>query len=107
MGWFVGLFAILGAPGIAAFAGRMSVTQTHTEDATRGRVLASLQSIFDSSQALGLVCAGTLVAWIGLPLALDVQATLLGVAGLLALWNIRKVVAPAEDPAPAMDTART
>ncbi|MGW0337635.1 MFS transporter [Streptomyces sp. NPDC003011] len=107
MGWFVGLFAVLGAPGIAAFAGRMSVTQMHTQDATRGRVLASLQSIFDGSQALGLVCAGTLVAWIGLPLALDVQATLLGVAGLVALWNIRKVVAPAEEPTPAMDAART
>lgn len=47
------------------------------------------------------------MAWIGLPLALDVQATLLGVAGLLALWNIRKVVAPAEDLAPTMDAART
>ncbi|GGX80234.1 MFS transporter [Streptomyces minutiscleroticus] len=107
MAWFVGLFSVLGAPGIAAFAGRMSVTQMHTQDATRGRVMASLQSVFDASQALGLICAGTLVAWISLPLALDVQAALLAVAGLLALWNVRQVVEVAEEPERALDTART
>ncbi len=107
MPFFVGLFAVLGAPGIAAFAGRMSLTQMHTEDATRGRVLATLQSIFDGSQALGLICAGTLVARITLPLALDVQASLLALAGLLALWNVRRVVAAAEHPLQALDAART
>ncbi|MFD3723010.1 MFS transporter [Streptomyces sp. NPDC058674] len=88
-GFFVALFVVLGAPGIGVFAGRMSIVQMYTSDATRGRVLASFQSVFDGFQALGMALAGVLVAHIGLPLALDVQAALLGTAGLLALWHFR------------------
>ncbi|QEU76985.1 MFS transporter [Streptomyces subrutilus] len=87
MGFFVALFVVLGAPGIGVFAGRMSIVQMYTSDATRGRVPASFQSVFDGFQALGMALAGVLVAHIGLPLALDVQAALLGTAGLLALWH--------------------
>jgi MFS family permease len=88
--WFVGLFAVAGAPGVAAFVGRMSVVQLHTEDATRGRVLASMQSVFDGFQLFGMLVAGTLVAWVGLPATLNVQAGMLALAGLLALlWHGR------------------
>ncbi|MEU6314794.1 MFS transporter [Streptomyces sp. NPDC047014] len=88
--WFqAALFAVLGAPGIGVFAGRMAIVQLHTSDATRGRVLASFQSVFDGFTALGMALAGALAGLLGLPLALDVQAALLGTAGLLALWHFR------------------
>jgi hypothetical protein len=68
----------------------MSVVQLHTEDATRGRVLASMQSVFDGFQLFGMLVAGTLVAWVGLPATLNVQAGMLALAGLLALlWHGR------------------
>jgi len=107
--WFVGVFAVLGAPGVAAFVGRMSVTQMHTQDATRGRVLATLQSVFDGSQAVGMVLAGALVARIGLPAALDIQAGLLAAAGLLTLWYVQRpadVPAPWEDHRPTLEVAQ-
>ncbi|UUY52611.1 MFS transporter (plasmid) [Streptomyces yangpuensis] len=95
--WFqAALFAVLGAPGIGVFAGRMAIVQLHTSDATRGRVLASFQSVFDGFTALGMALAGALAGLLGLPFALDVQAALLGVAGLLALWHFRPGTRAAE-----------
>ncbi|GGT42631.1 MFS transporter [Streptomyces chromofuscus] len=105
IGFYVVLFAVLGAPGIGVFAGRMAIVQIHTSDATRGRVLASFQSVFDGFQALGMILAGILAGPLGLPLTLDIQAALLGLAGLLALWHFRPSAQPTPTTGPPADPA--
>ena len=78
-------FALVGAPGVIAGAGMLSILQLHSADALRGRVLSSFQTVFDGFQALGMVIAGALVAPLGLGLLLDVQAGLYVLAAAAAL----------------------
>lgn len=78
-------FAVVGAPGVVAGAGLLSVLHLHSADALRGRVLGSFQSLFDGFQALGMVLAGALVAPLGLGVMLDVQAGLYVLAAAAAL----------------------
>jgi Na+/melibiose symporter-like transporter len=84
-GFYLVTFAIVGAPGVVAVAGLLSVLQVHSADALRGRVLASFQTLMDGFQALGMVLAGALVAPLGLGLMLDVQAGLYVLAAAIAL----------------------
>jgi Na+/melibiose symporter-like transporter len=80
-------FAVIGAPGVVAGEGMLSVLQSHTSDATRGRVLSGFFSMVDGFQALGMVLAGALVAPLGLTPMLDLQAGLYLLAGLIALYG--------------------
>lgn len=84
-GFYLVAFALVGAPGVVAVAGLMSVLQLHSAEALRGRVMASFQSLMDGFQALGMVLAGALVAPLGLGLMLDVQAGLYVLAAAAAL----------------------
>jgi Na+/melibiose symporter-like transporter len=83
--FYLVLFAVIGAPGVIAGAGMMSVLQLHTADETRGRVLGSFFSLNDGFQALGMMLAGVLVVPLGLTVMLNVQAGLYAIAGLVAL----------------------
>ncbi|WP_371780064.1 MFS transporter [Streptosporangium subroseum] len=83
--FYLVLFAVIGAPGVIAGAGMMSVLQLHTADETRGRVLGSFFSLNDGFQALGMMLAGVLVVPLGLTVMLNVQAGLYALAGLVAL----------------------
>ena len=84
-GFYLVTFALVGAPGVVAVAGLLSVLQVHSADALRGRVLASFQTLMDGFQAIGMVLAGALVAPLGLGLMLDVQAGLYVLAAAVAL----------------------
>jgi len=87
LAFYLAAFALVGAPGLVAGAGMMSVLQLHTPDETRGRVLSSFFSLHGGFQALGMILAGVLVVPLGLPVLLDVQAGLYVLAGLLALQH--------------------
>lgn len=84
-GFYAALFAVVGAPGVIAGAGMLSVLQQETADESRGRVLSSFFSLYDGLQALGMVLAA--VVPLGLAGLLDVQAGLYVLAGLLALQH--------------------
>ncbi|MEU5692217.1 MFS transporter [Actinosynnema sp. NPDC020468] len=83
--FFLGAFALVGAPGVMAGAGLASILQLHTEDDTRGRVSATFLSLFDGGQALGMTLAGVLTPVVGLSALLDGQAAVILAAGVLAL----------------------
>lgn len=83
--FYLGVFALCGAPGVVAGAGTMSVLQLHTPDAVRGRVLATFLSLYDAFQALGMVLAGVLAVHLGLTTLLNTQAALYLGAGVLVL----------------------
>jgi Na+/melibiose symporter-like transporter len=85
LGFYLVTFAIIGAPGVVAVAGLLSVLQIHSAEALRGRVLSSFQSLMDGFQALGMLLAGALVAPLGLGLMLDFQAGLYLLAAAAAL----------------------
>lgn len=91
--FYLGVFALCGAPGVVAGAGMMSVLQLHASDEVRGRVLATFLSLFDAFQALGMVLAGVLP--LGLGALLNAQAALYLTAGLLVLLRIGVVGASA------------
>ncbi|GAA0260589.1 MFS transporter [Saccharothrix mutabilis subsp. mutabilis] len=86
--FYLGVFALCGAPGVVAGAGTMSVLQLHTPDTVRGRVLATFLSLYDAFQALGMVLAGVLAAPLGLTALLNAQAALYLGAGLLVLLGV-------------------
>jgi hypothetical protein len=85
IGFYLVTFALVGAPGVVAVAGLLSVLQLHSAEALRGRVLSSFQTLMDGFQALGMVLAGALVAPLGLGAMLDVQAGLYVLAAAAAL----------------------
>jgi MFS family permease len=85
LAFYLVTFALVGAPGVIAGAGLLSILQLHSADALRGRVMSSFQSVIDGFQALGMVLAGALVAPLGLGLMLDVQAGLYVLAAAAAL----------------------
>jgi Na+/melibiose symporter-like transporter len=85
IGFYLVTFAIVGAPGVIAVAGLLSVLQLHSAEALRGRVMSSFQTLMDGFQALGMVLAGALVAPLGLGVMLDVQAGLYVLAATAAL----------------------
>jgi Na+/melibiose symporter-like transporter len=85
LGFYLVTFAVIGAPGVIAGAGLLSVLQLHSAEQLRGRVLSSFQSLIDGFQALGMVLAGALVAPLGLAAMLDAQAGLYVLAAAAAL----------------------
>jgi Na+/melibiose symporter-like transporter len=84
LGFYLVTFAVVGAPGVVAGAGLLSVLQLHSAEALRGRVLSSFQSVVDGFQAIGMVLAGALTSSLGLGVMLDVQAGLYVLAAAAA-----------------------
>jgi MFS family permease len=82
---YVGLFIAAGLPGLATMTGLLTLVQTHSPEAARGRVLSSVFAVFGGVQAVGMVVAGLVGTGTGLTVALQVQGALYLVAAALAL----------------------
>ena len=85
LGVYVGLFIAVGVPGLAATAAETTLLQVHTAPGTRGRVFAAVLAAYGGAQAAGMLLAGLVGTGTGLTAALQVQAGLYLLAGLLSL----------------------
>jgi MFS family permease len=102
LGWYVGLFIVVGVPGLGAMTGLMTLLQTEAGDADRGRVLSTFFAVYGGVQAGGMVAAGLVGTGAGLTLTLQVQgATYLAAAALALRLSPRGPVVVG--PAPAGD----
>lgn len=84
-GVYVGLFAVVGAPGVVSACGLLAVLQTGAGPRLAGRVLSTGFAVMAASNAAGMLVAGSLVERVGLTGLLTVQAALHVLAGTLAL----------------------
>ncbi|MFD7658363.1 MFS transporter [Actinosynnema sp. NPDC059797] len=88
LGFYLGVFVVVGAPGVLVGVGMTSVLQLSTTDEVRGRVMATFLGLFDACQGLGMVLAGALTPVLGLSALLNAQAGLYLAAGVLVLANL-------------------
>ncbi|MBW9214920.1 MFS transporter [Mumia sp. zg.B53] len=84
-GVYVALFIVVGAPGLAAMTGLLTIVQTHAPEAARGRVVSTFFAALTGVQAVGMLAGGLVGTGMGLTVALQVQGVLYLVAGALAL----------------------
>lgn len=96
---YVGLFILVGAPGIAMLTGLVSLLQEETTDGARGRVFGVFGAIFDGCSGAGMLAAGLLADRTGVMPLLDLQAGLYLAAGATALILLRRAT-PTRHPAP-------
>ncbi|ASR36427.1 MFS transporter [Prauserella marina] len=89
LGVYVGLFIVVGAPGVVLNTGMLSLLQTGSAPALTGRVLSTAFAVGAAGNVAGMLTAGWLAGTVGLGGLLNVQAGLLLVAGLIALAGHR------------------
>lgn len=97
------LFGIAGAPGVLCLSGALTVIQRAVDGRRVGRVLSTTFAGMAAFQTVGTLLTGLLAGGWDLEVLLNVQATLLVVAGLVALLGVRsahadQVERPAELP---------
>jgi Na+/melibiose symporter-like transporter len=85
LGLYIGLFALVGAPGVLAGSGLLSLVQTATSPERAGRVLSTMFAGMAGFTALGALLAGALVSVLGTGVLLNIQASLHTVAALIVL----------------------
>ncbi|MCH1882767.1 MFS transporter [Agrococcus sp. ARC_14] len=85
LGWYVVLFAAVGAPGVIMFAGLMSVLQQESEPRQRGAVFAAVGLASAVGQGLGILLGALSDTAFGLLPLLQVQGCLYLLGGLIAL----------------------
>ncbi len=83
------LFSALGAPAALNSTGAITVMQTAAAPNRTGRVLATTFAVIAGFQAIGMLAAGALVSAWKLGWLLNLQATLIIIAGLTALIGLR------------------
>jgi MFS family permease len=93
---YIGLFVVVGAPGVATGSGLFSLLQQNTGPDRLGRVSSTFFAGMAACQALGMLAAGALAGRIGLSGLLDAQAGLYVAAGLITLLGLRRRVATVE-----------
>ncbi|MFC3454260.1 MFS transporter [Amycolatopsis speibonae] len=94
LGVFIGLFGLVGAPGVLAGSGLLSLVQTTVSPERSGRVLSTVFAGTAGFTALGALLAGGLVTVLGTGVLLNVQAGLhvasaLTVLGVSASGRLR------------------
>jgi MFS family permease len=101
VGVYVGLFILAGIPGLVAATGLLTVAQSHAPATHLGRVAGAFDATTAALAALGVLLAGLLGDRFGLRSILDGQASLLVLAGALALAllgaGVRAPRVPARD----------
>ncbi|GAA3570057.1 MFS transporter [Amycolatopsis ultiminotia] len=85
LGVYVGLFMLVGAPGVVAGAGLLAHVQAVTSADRAGRVLSTTFALMAAGNAAGSLLAGALVSVTGPGVLLNAQAGIHAVAGLLVL----------------------
>ncbi|NBH02953.1 MFS transporter, partial [Amycolatopsis sp. SID8362] len=90
LGVYVGLFVLVGAPGVVVGAGALSEIQSVVTPDRAGRVLSTTFAVMATCTTAGALLAGTFVAVIGPAVLLNVQAGVYVLAGVLMLARIRR-----------------
>lgn len=90
-GFYIGFFITMGIPGVAVTAGLMTEVQLVAPPGSLGRVFATMQTVGQAAQGVGLIAAALLADWLGVVVVLDTQATLYLLCGVLALIVFAKV----------------
>ncbi|MFJ8913788.1 MFS transporter [Amycolatopsis sp. NPDC102389] len=85
LGVFVGLFGLVGAPGVLAGSGLLSLVQTAASPERSGRVLSTVFAGTAGFTALGALLAGGLLNVLGNGVLLNVQAGLHTLSALIVL----------------------
>ncbi|MEV0890777.1 MFS transporter [Promicromonospora sp. NPDC050262] len=103
IGWYVGLFSAVGAPGVVMLAGLLSVFQQESEPRQRGAVFAAVGLVSAAGQGVGILLGALSDTMIGLLPLLQVQGCLYLAGGLVALLWLPRTLHSSH--APAADTA--
>jgi len=89
IGVYVGLFMIVGVPGVATMTGLMTTVQSVAPPTHLGRVFAAFEASAGGLQAVGVLLAGALADRLGVVTILNAQAGIYVLCGLLALVVLR------------------
>jgi MFS family permease len=89
LGVYVGLFMIVGVPGVATMTGLMTTVQSVAPPTHLGRVFAAFEASAGGLQAVGVLLAGALADRLGVVTILNAQAGIYVLCGLLALVVLR------------------
>ncbi|MHA7209953.1 MFS transporter [Arthrobacter sp. MDT1-65] len=82
---YVVLFVLVGAPGLTAMTALLTIAEYSSPATHRGRVTSLLFAALTAFQSLGMLAGGLVGTGVGLTIALQVQASLYLLAGLVAL----------------------
>ncbi|WP_127474446.1 MFS transporter [Microbacterium sulfonylureivorans] len=85
IGFYLMLFAAVGAPGVIMIAGLMTVLQDETTPRQRGAVFAAVGLLSALGQATGILLSGLADGPIGVTPLLELQGCLYLLAGMVAL----------------------
>lgn len=89
IGFYAGLFVLVGIPGVATSTGLLTTVQTLTPATHLGRVFATFEAGAAALAAVGVLAAGALADRFGVVAILDVQAMIYVLCGVLALIALR------------------
>ncbi|MFG1871584.1 MFS transporter [Micromonospora arborensis] len=104
--WYILLFILVGAPGIAYNSGAFAQIQQSVPDTDLGRAFGGYYAIYNASQGLGMATAGLLGDALSVVLILNVQAALYLASGAVAYVGLRSALR--QRPAPRQrSTANT
>ncbi len=90
--WYILLFILVGAPGIAYNSGAFAQIQQSVPDTDLGRAFGGYYAIFNASQGLGMAAAGLLGDALSVVLVLNVQAALYLASGAVAYVGLRSAL---------------
>ncbi|MGI5211773.1 MFS transporter [Plantactinospora sp. CA-290183] len=91
-GWYILLFILVGAPGIAYNSGAFAQIQQSVPDTDLGRAFGGYYAIYNASQGLGMAAAGLLGDALSVVLVLNVQAALYLASAAVAYVGLRTVL---------------
>ncbi|WP_018218053.1 MFS transporter [Salinispora vitiensis] len=91
-GWYILLFILVGAPGIAYNSGAFAQIQQSVPNTDLGRAFGGYYAIYNAAQGLGMAAAGLLGDALSVVLVLNVQAALYLAAGAVAYVGLRSVL---------------
>lgn len=86
---YVGLFCVVGVPGVAGSAGALTAVQQAAPGSHLGRVVATMHAVGGGAQALGLLFAGALADRVGVIAILIGQSMVYVACGLLGFAVLR------------------
>lgn len=89
IGFYAGLFVLVGIPGVATSTGLLTTVQTLAPATHLGRVFATFETGAAALAAIGVLAAGALADTFGVVAILDVQALIYVLCGILALVALR------------------
>jgi MFS family permease len=98
IGLYVGLFVVVGLPGVATMTGLMTTVQSVAPATHLGRVFATFETGAGALQAVGVLIAGALADRVGVVTILNAQASIYILCGVLAFAVLRARTNPAAEP---------